>query len=548
MKGTALICGILCVAGVAFTRSAAAEERRAAVTREYAFDLWDWTTPCRDLSQFRTWVADLKSIGVNRIEISAPWNLLEPRPGEYDLSFIADRLAVAKQHGLGLRVRINSYYNGATPAWYDGDFWRDVNGNPPTGTPIPPSINDPRFWQRYGPLCTEIARAFCGEDVIYSPFIGIHAELKWADWWSYDPASLAAWKRAIDARPRPQWLSDVAGELPLPDVPPVPRPTSGTPDNTPEIKAWIAFREQSWRDAVRRFNDALRAGDPHARTSAPLGESFRRGSADMSNLDYFGLSRGMDQIVHSYDFFWHPKDDAWMAGAAVASFRGISGVRDIGFEFDGPALVERLGYDVDHQLRIARAALAEGAGLKAANYSYDARLPSEWHILRAFGKLIDEAGPPLAPSRPDQTILLFVGKWANLCYREPTEWLHDAQFGAWQMLRETGHNVRFICEDNLAEDLGGYRGVYVAFSPPELLPARDRERLDRLVKQIPSIVELSRAPDAPPHPAGPKGAPAADGRAVTLDHPLAFNWLRGDRAASRRLLDQAVSTTWGSRR
>ena len=106
---------------------------------------------------------------------------------------------------------------------------------------------------------------------------------------------------------------------PLPDVPPVPKPTHGQPDTSAASIAWIGFREQVWRDAMRRFNSCARAGDPNAKTSAPLGESFRRGSAQMSNLDYFGLSRGADQIVHSYDFFWHIKDEPWHAAAAVAS-------------------------------------------------------------------------------------------------------------------------------------------------------------------------------------------------------------------------------------
>src|SRR4051812_22049236 len=63
--------------------------------REFSIDLWDWTPPCRDLPTFTRWAADMKSIGATRVEISAPWNLLEPEPNRYDFSFIADRYAVA---------------------------------------------------------------------------------------------------------------------------------------------------------------------------------------------------------------------------------------------------------------------------------------------------------------------------------------------------------------------------------------------------------------------------------------------------------------------
>jgi hypothetical protein len=516
--------------------------------REFSFDLWDWTPPCRDLNLFRQWVADLKSIGVTRIEISAPWNLLEPEPGRIDLSFIADRLAIVKEQGLGLRIRINSFWSGATPAWYVGDMWCDIDGQAPKSAPRPPSIHDERFWSHFAPLCTAIARQFKGEDIYYNPFIGIHAELKWADWWSYDASSLAAWRKAIHADPRPAWLAAVAGDAPLPEKPPIPPQTHGRPDNSAQSKAWIAFREQAWRDAVRRFNEAIRTGDPDARTSAPLGESFRRGSAQMSNLDYWGLSRGMNQVVHSYDFYWHPKDDPWMAAAAVASFRGITGIDNIVFEFDGPDLIQRLGYDEAHQVRLAQAAMSQGAGLKAANYTYDPRLPSQWPVLKAFGKLIAEAPPAPAPPAVSETVLLFVSKWANYCYREPTEWLHDAQFGAWEMLRDSGHNVRFICEDNLDEPLAGYRGLYVAFSPPELIPQGDREKLAVLAASMPSIIELTSAPQAAPS-TQPESKPpelVVKNRSITLNYPLAYQWLRGDRAANEKLLDEGIRATWGS--
>jgi hypothetical protein len=505
--------------------------------REFSVDLWDWTQPCRDLPTFKLWAADLKTIGVTRVEISAPWNLLEPRPGEYDLSFVADRLAVAKSLGMGLRVRINSYYARATPAWYAGDFWRDIDGKPPTGTPLPVSIADERFWSHFAPLCTRLAATFRGEDISYSAFIGVHAELKWSDWWSYDASTLTAWRRAI--KDRPAWLHDVAGNAPLPDKPPVPPPTDGTPDPSPVSRAWIAFREQVWRDAVAQFAAAIRAGDPNGTISAPLGESFRRGSAAMSNLDYFGLSRGATQIVHSYDFSWHAQDNPRHAAAAVAAFRGITGVDDVVFEFDGPNLVKGLGYDDAHQLQIAQAAVAQNAGLKAANYSYDPQLPSSHPILTQLGGLAASAASEPA-STPDRTVLLFLSKWANYCYREPTEWLHDAQFGAWFMLRSRDIPVRIICEDNLDEDLARYRGLYVAFSPPELLPQRRRDQLEALLGKMPGIVELSAAPERRPttQPAGHAGV-VAD-RWVTLNYPLAYHWYRGDRARCADLLDVCV--------
>ena len=495
-----------------------------AAGREFSLDLWDWTAPCRDLPTFKIWATDLKRIGVTRVEISAPWNLLEPRPGEYDLSFIADRLAICKSLGLGMRIRINSFYYGATPAWYRGDFWQDFDGHPPVGTPLPPSIADERFWGSYGPLCTKIAAAVKGEDVYLNAFIGVHAELKFGDWWSYDASSMAKWREVM--RDRPGWLIEVAGDAVLPERPSIPRDTTGMPDNSPVSKAWIAFREELWREAIKKFTAAVRAGDANAKVSSPLGESFRRESAKFANLDYFGLSRGADQIVHSYDFYWHTKDDSWHAAAAVAAFRGITGIENVAFEFDGPNLIQNLGYDEAHLLRIADAAVAQGAGLKTSNYSYY-EIPSKYPILARFAEKTTSAKlSATAPAKRERTVLLFLSKWTNYCYREPTEWVNDAQFGAWRMLTSHDIPVRIICEDNLDEDLSHYRGIYVAFSPPELIPHAPRAKLESLQQPLPSVVELRQAPPQPPT--------AADGS-------LAYRWLKGD-AATRSAAERELAT------
>jgi hypothetical protein len=519
------MCRFFAVALVLLTFATTAPAGTVA-RREFSVDLWDWTAPCRDIEQFKLWAADLKRVGATRVEISAPWNLLEPAPNRYDLSFITDRLAVCKPLGLGMRIRINSFYNGATPSWYRGEFWCDFHGRPPAGTPLPPSIADEQFWGHYGPLCTAIAAAVKGEDVYLNAFIGVHAELKFGDWWSYDAAALARWREAV--RDRPAWLVDVAGDAVLPEKPPVPRDTNGTPDNSPVSKAWIAFREELWRQAMRKFTAAVRAGDPNAKISSPLGESFRRESAKFANLDYHGLTRGSNQVVHSYDFYWHTKDDAWHAAAAVAAFRGITGIEDIAFEFDGPNLLQHLGYDEAHQVRIAQAAMSQGAALKAANYSYY-DLPSKHPILARFAALTNVASTP--PERAERPVLLFISKWANYCYREPTEWLHDAQLGAWHMLRSNKTPVRIICEDNLDDDLPAttYRGLYVAFSPPELIPTTSRAKLESLQQRLPSVVELTHAPPHPP---------------TAHDGTLAYRWLKGDAAqraaAEKELADLLV--------
>lgn len=532
----------------------------AVAQREYSFDIWDWTPPSQNLDTFRKWAADLKTIGVTRIELSAPWNRLEPKPGQYDLSFIEKRVAIAKEFGLGTRIRINSFWAGAMPAWSDADKWVDSHGKLAVDMQIP-SISDERFWKHYAPLCTAIAKRFRGEDIYYNSFIGMHAELKYGDWWTYDPSSLKAWQAAIHSIPRPAWLARVAGDEELPDVPPVPELTHGLPDNSAVSKAFIAFREQTWRDACRRFDEAIHAGDPDAKISAPLGESYRRESAAFSNLDYWGMTRGAKQVVHSYDFFWHQKQDPWHAAAAVASFRGITQLPVV-FEFDGPALQETFHYTVESEDAIADAVIGQGAGIKVANYSYSVALPSTYQVLRDFGDKVKAAKPQAAEPAPKDIVLLFVSKWANYCYREAkSEWLHDAQFGAWKMLTDSGENVRFICEDNLGEDLSGYKALYVAFSPPQLMPQEDQDRLMKLCEKLPSIVEVDAIPslagDRSEHTASmnglqfqttAEGLPVAaakdllrvEGGRVMLGYPLAYVWLKGnDRVSQESVLKWA---------
>ncbi len=461
----------------------------AAPSPELSFDLWDWTPPCRDLALFEIWVRDLTGMGFNRIEISAPWRELEPEPSRFKMDWLEERLRVCETAGVGVRVRINSYYANAVPAWFEGDRWLDADGK--TVPQAPPSIMDERFWEHYGPLCARIAETCVGRDVLFSPFIGIHAELKYGDWWSCDESTMSAWRTAI-AEPRPPWLLEAAGETPLPDRPPLPPDTEGRPDASPTSRAFIAFREHCWRQAVERVAESLRQGDPEARLSAPLGESYRRQSAHMSNLDYWGLSRGAVQIVHSYDFFWHAHAPAWMAEASVAAFQGIGGCA-VAFEFDGTESMFGLGYSTPHLLALGQSAARAGAGLKLANNSYSETLPSQQPLIAELVALWQREWRQERKLPESETVLVFFSKWANYSYREPTEWLHDAQFGVYRLFLDAGIPVRIICEDNLHEALNGYRALYLAFSPTSLMTAPQRAALDALT--LPVLADYLDVPE-----------------------------------------------------
>ena len=339
-----------------------------------------------------------------------------------------------------------------------------------------------------------MARYFHGQSIDWCAFIGSQAENKYGQWCTYDPASLKLWQYSIHATPRPHWLARIVGHAPLPQTPPVPGETYGTPDRTAADLAVIAFRQENWRVALRRFNAAIRAGDPQARIIVQLGESYRRQSARMSNLDYYGMSRGADKILQSYDFWWHAHQGIWEMEADLAAFQGIT-LRPVAIEFDSPPGMAAVGYTPAFLKAMGRRAVAQGCGIEECNAGYYKALPSSYPYLKAWGQACQAAGPAQAlDSNAHKTILLYVSKWANYCYREPTRWLHRAQFGAWRMLTQNGYKVRMICGDDLKENLNDYRGLYVAFSPPQLIPMATRRRLLKLESVLPTIVEVANIP------------------------------------------------------
>lgn len=460
--------------------------------REFSLTLWNWNPSCAKLNDFRRWAKDFKSIGGTEIYISAAWNRLEPKPGDYHFGFIARRLAVARKIGLRLGVRISSYWGGATPKWLKVNKWESASGQVAQGGI--PSINAPRFWRAFSPFCKQLAQHFRGQGVDWCAFIGSQAENKYGDWCTFDPASLKLWAKSIHAKPRPHWLARIVGNAPLPQTPRVPGETHGMPDRSPADLAFIAFRQENWRVALRRFNAAIRAGDPESRIVVQLGESYRRGSAQMSNLDYYGMSRSADKILQSYDFWWHAHQGIWEMQADLAAFQGIT-LKPVVIEFDSPGGMASVGYTPKFLSAMGRAAVSEGCGIEECNAGGYKTLPSSYSYMTAWGRACQAAGLAHAVRpNPKKTILLYVSKWANYCYREPTEWLNEAQFGAWRMLTHDGFQVRMICGDNLKENLSDYRGLYVAFSPPQLMPIAARRRLRHLESEIPTIVEVAKIP------------------------------------------------------
>ena len=217
------------------------------------------------------------------------------------------------------------------------------------------------------------------------------------------------------------------------------------------------------------------------------------------------------------------------------------------FEFDGLSKIKQFGYTDQISKQMVLAIIDSGAGIKIANMSYPQELPSTSPVVRFAGEQIAQAGAPRASVTslsPDQTVLLFFSKWANYRYRERTEWLHDAQFGVWKLLRDMAIPVRVICEDNLAEDLTRYKGLVLAFSPVDVMPAEDRVAIERL--GLPIVADVWEVPQAPPSGPGDLNGTEANrsGQSqnrVVIGKAIGYHYLHGaDRTVCRRVMEQAM--------
>jgi hypothetical protein len=101
-----------------------------------------------------------------------------------------------------------------------------------------------------------------------------------------------------------------------------------------------------------------------------------------------------------------------------------------------------------------------------------------------------------------------------------------------------------ISEDNLGENLKGYKGLVLAFSPLELMPRKDR---DALVKtKLPMVVDVMQVPAAPPKElikiSNWDGLLITDRQHRTIiGYPLGYYYLHGaDPVVCRQIMQNAM--------
>lgn len=450
---------------------------------EYSFNIWDWNVAWTDFDLYRRIVPQLRSLGFTKVELGVPWWCSAEADDRVDLSETDRRIEEATRHGLDVRLRINAQ---------DPPDWVSLAPSRlPDGTPfdkgygrsrVLPSLFDDENVGRQREWISCVAAHYRGRAMEYSLGIGLHFELKFGGWNTHDDAARQAFAATFGGRLE-------AGK----GMPPVPARTSALTSDwrvplAESTVAWIRLREQRLNGVVADLHGAIRRADPTAIISAPLGEAFRAQSAEFSNQDIAGLSRTADNVVFSFDFFIHSPDEPEIVEEVVATYLDVCG-RPMRIELDGigEGAYERFGDD--GMYRVAEAALRAGAtGINVANFTQERRWVEDlgqFEFLSRIGELVHSARPVV---RPEPQTLIYVSKWTQYAYREPTEWVRRAQYGLVRAIR-TSRPVRILTDENVESiDLDPAIPLVIPWAP--VIDERAAGHLLRELRERPSLRDL----------------------------------------------------------
>ncbi|MFH1498729.1 MAG: beta-galactosidase [Verrucomicrobiota bacterium] len=81
----------------------------------------------KTMEQLEGWLAEGRETGYNAVELSAPWDDLNPLPGVYRFEFLDRQIAAAKRHGFYVTLRVHPH-GRQVPGWVKRDYMQDENG------------------------------------------------------------------------------------------------------------------------------------------------------------------------------------------------------------------------------------------------------------------------------------------------------------------------------------------------------------------------------------------------------------------------------------
>ncbi|MBX9717642.1 MAG: beta-galactosidase [Microbacteriaceae bacterium] len=384
---------------------------------QLSLTLWDWETSWQDLPALGRLCDTFAGLGGTTLETTVPWHLTEPKPGRHDFSGIHRRMEIIRRSGLDARLRLNFQ---DPPQWADVPPARFENGEPfVKGYGLPPALMPSLFDSRT--LTQWMAWASkAGEQLeqwrpTYSLGVGLHFELKFGEWTGYESPA---------------------------ENPPSYEHCETIP-SAPHVTAWVARRRQRLRQVVENLASCVRATDPEARFSAPLGEGFRSESAQFSNQDVYGLSRHADEIIYSHDFFLHGPDLEWQAETAVAVYTSGTG-KPVHLEIDGTGTQVFQRYGVDALVDHARAAFQGGAiGLNLANFAEGLDPERRIQSLALIPRLADLELPE-KHSRPVVHVFMLPDTFE--VSRDRSEVARARAFGLFDAARRAGYAAQAVLD------------------------------------------------------------------------------------------------------
>lgn len=424
----------------------------------YSYMLWDWTATAGNYDAFVQRVDQCREAGFDTIDLTVAWKQIEPLRGKFDFTEIDRRVAYIANAGLKTRLRLNVSYAHGWPDWFPAVLMTASGGVTPTDvlSPFTPGAAD--AWAR----AAEALAAHFGDRVdCYMPGFGMHMEVKYGDWISYELPAVASFRFWLQTRYQTvaalnrAWRAGFSSFEAV-EPPAVPPDLSEAPQS---IIDFIQFREDQLAYVTDRFIEGFRKGHPGARVAVQLGESFRKESAAFSNLAYYRYARLADEVVHSYDFFVHPPDAPENAFESVRTFAGITG-KPVIVEFDGPILQSSFGYKDSHMAAIARKCVRAGAsGIHVSNYS-----DSDPRPIGFIGSIAQMTRKPPVKQPPAES-LFYVSKWTFYCISKDDS-AHERVYAYYRKLLASGEKMRIITDENLAEPgLIRSRKLFVSWSP-----------------------------------------------------------------------------------
>lgn len=443
----------------------------------YSYMLWDWTRTAGNYDAFTERVDQCREAGMDTIDLTVAWKQIEPERGRFDFSEIDRRVEYIAKAGLKTRLRLNVSYAHGWPDWFPAALMTGAGGATPTDVLSPFSPGAADAWAR----AAEALSAHLGDRVdCYMPGFGMHMEVKYGDWISYERPAVSSFRSWLKTRYRTAVaLNKACGSgfsgFEAVQPPAVPADLSEAPQS---VIDFIQFREDQLAYVTDRFIQGFRKGYPKAKVAVQMGESFRKESAMMSNLAYYRYARLADEVVHSYDFFVHPPDAPHNAFESVRTFAGITG-KPVIVEFDGPVLQSSFGYNDDHLAALARECIRAGAsGIHVSNYSDSD--PRPLGFIRAIAEMTRKA----PAKQPTAESLFYVSKWTFYCMSKD-ETAHQRVYAYYRKLLAAGEKMRIITDENLTEPgLGRGGKLFVSWSP--IVSREAFQQLKELMREMPT--------------------------------------------------------------